>query len=279
MKFKVGDRVRLKEELVVGESYGGFSLLECMKFNYYNEILERTPLGNYKIKPSYDSNFSFTYSEEMLEGFKFKVGDKVVLNKELKDGGSYDGLDFHTKMRFEGTDIVKSVDCQGDVMLEGKDFFYSQPMLEHYQFSNSSNFQFSNSLNYKVGDKIIVVSPEVSSFHKYIGEVGKIIGITKLTNYYYKVQFEGDDFLTTHWSDKEIELYDPNQDEEIRVYTFQEMVDELSKSIEDREIEVKTSFGEQYRGKLSDILLVMGTRCSSKRIINEISKSEWRIVD
>lgn len=63
-KFKVGDKVKLRDDLNVDEEYGGLSFV-----SYMNEFKGKeltidciSPRGNYALKES-----CFFYSEEMLE--------------------------------------------------------------------------------------------------------------------------------------------------------------------------------------------------------------------
>lgn len=95
-KFKVGDKVKLKGGLVVGEQYYGSScpirLLDDMNTDKPMTIKSISPAGNY-----YCDN-CYYYSPEMIEKYnefamdKFKVGDKVVLRTDLIVGNIYSGL-------------------------------------------------------------------------------------------------------------------------------------------------------------------------------------------
>ena len=95
-KFKVGDKVKLKGGLVVGEQYYGSScpirLLDDMNTDKPMTIKSISPACNY-----YCSN-GYYYSPEMIEKYnefamdKFKVGDKVVLRTDLIVGNIYSGL-------------------------------------------------------------------------------------------------------------------------------------------------------------------------------------------
>ena len=63
-KFKVGDKVKLRDDLEVGRDYGGITFLDGMKYLQGKElIIDRiSRQGNYILKEG-----RFYYSEEMLE--------------------------------------------------------------------------------------------------------------------------------------------------------------------------------------------------------------------
>ena len=95
-KFKVGDTVKLKSGLVVGELYYGsgcpIKLLDIMNTDKPMIIKSISPAGNYHC----DNNYY--YAPSMIEKYnefavnKFKVGDKVTLRMDLVVGNVYGGL-------------------------------------------------------------------------------------------------------------------------------------------------------------------------------------------
>ena len=95
-KFKVGDTVKVKSDLVVDEIYYGSSsplvFYRTMKTNEPLKIESVSPTGNY-----YCSN-GYYYTPSMIKKYnefamdKFKVGDRVVLCTDLVVGNAYGGL-------------------------------------------------------------------------------------------------------------------------------------------------------------------------------------------
>ena len=77
-KFKIGDKVRLRDDLKVGEKYGNLYFSSFMKTLKGKEqtINGITSQGNYELEES-----CFFYSEEMLE-----KGVDDMNKKDLKDG-------------------------------------------------------------------------------------------------------------------------------------------------------------------------------------------------
>ena len=64
MKFKIGDKVKLKDDLVVGEGYDELELLDNMEY-YKGEVLTIKRInenGNYKVNESL-----FWWSPSMFE--------------------------------------------------------------------------------------------------------------------------------------------------------------------------------------------------------------------
>lgn len=86
MKFKVGDKVRLRKNLEVGELYGGITLNPDMS-SAYGKILTITGTSG---DSCYTIDFNeYYYHGSMLEPVvssqtKFKPGDKVKLNPEVR---------------------------------------------------------------------------------------------------------------------------------------------------------------------------------------------------
>ena len=78
MKFKVGDKVRIREDLVVGRTYGGITnysfLSETDGHLGVQTIVNITNSGNYRLNKA-----TFIYSGEMLEPVKEEVSEKLVI--------------------------------------------------------------------------------------------------------------------------------------------------------------------------------------------------------
>lgn len=78
MKFKVGDKVRIREDLVVGRTYGGitnYPFLSEKDGNLGVQTITRiTNSGNYRLDKA-----TFTYTGEMLELAEEKNSEKLVI--------------------------------------------------------------------------------------------------------------------------------------------------------------------------------------------------------
>ena len=65
-KFKIGDKVKLKSNLVIGDTYGRVTLYSFMVFNGIGTVSAEPLDGCYEVKLNNDK-WPYTYSEKMLE--------------------------------------------------------------------------------------------------------------------------------------------------------------------------------------------------------------------
>jgi hypothetical protein len=82
--FKVGDKVRIRKDLIIGNEYGGLDFLKSMDMSKGKTvtITHITEGGNYDVKENY-----FTWSGEMLEPAELSTGDMLnalAANPEVK---------------------------------------------------------------------------------------------------------------------------------------------------------------------------------------------------
>lgn len=94
-QFKVGDKVRVRKDLVVGEMYGRQSFANCMRPMLGKIVTIRTNTGmcGYTLEES-----AWFWSDEMLEKIeekkhtmKFKIGDKVKIVGATGNRAKYNG--------------------------------------------------------------------------------------------------------------------------------------------------------------------------------------------
>lgn len=64
-KFKIGDKVKLKNDLVIGDTYGRVTLYSFMVFNGIGTVSGEPFDGCFEVK--FNDNWPYTYSEKMLE--------------------------------------------------------------------------------------------------------------------------------------------------------------------------------------------------------------------
>ena len=88
MKYKVGDKVRVKGELSVRDGTGITYAVKDM-FKYRSKIMtikgmRKTIAGDYTIYTLDDNGEDWAWTEEMFEpACKYKVGDRVVVRHDL----------------------------------------------------------------------------------------------------------------------------------------------------------------------------------------------------
>lgn len=117
--FKVGDRVRLREDLKVGVRYGGFTYLETMLKPGTETIVDRRFIGTGNVTLASDES-SYIYSPAMLEHVEEKqnisekpsvplsekeeirsrlgVGDVVKIREDIKDSQLYGDIEYQRGM-------------------------------------------------------------------------------------------------------------------------------------------------------------------------------------
>ena len=117
--FKVGDRVRLREDLKVGVVYGGFTYLETMLKPGTESIVDRRFIGTGNVTLASDE-YSYIYSPAMLEHVEEKqnisekpsvplsekeeirsrlgVGDVVKIREDIKDNQLYGDFKYQRGM-------------------------------------------------------------------------------------------------------------------------------------------------------------------------------------
>lgn len=154
-ELKIGDRVKVREDLIVGRKYGGLNLWENM-YDYKGsegKIVGVTPAGFYYL----DSN-SYGWSREMLEligseGVRFQPGNKVRFKDGLILGERYGtGLkvimrEYHLELtKIKG--IILTVDYDDSsclVIFRESDEFYP-PTIVWLPFEMLTNKKEFNSL-------------------------------------------------------------------------------------------------------------------------------------
>lgn len=135
MKYKVGDKVRVRDDLVVDKRYGNKGDVwfreDMARYKGREVTISMVGRDFYRIKGDI---FYWTWTEDMFEDskIKYKVGDKVRVRKDLVHGEKYDGISFYmdgwkdkiVTISFVGSDYYEIAEdedkwCWTDEMFEG----------------------------------------------------------------------------------------------------------------------------------------------------------------
>ena len=135
-KYKVGDRVKVKGDLVVGERYGGTMFASGMKG--YREITIRSLETRIDGKCVYISEEDrYCYTDEMIEGLalnnKYNIGDRVRIKENLVVGKYYGSNSFVENMKpYEEITIKKVLFYDGNIeyISEENYYYYTDEMIE-----------------------------------------------------------------------------------------------------------------------------------------------------
>ena len=97
MKYKVGDKVRVREDLEVGKLYGIAIFVDGMNPFKGSIVTINDIVGEkYEIKEDY---LQYWWTEEMfLPVAKYKIGDKVLIREDLIKYEKYGGQSFVASM-------------------------------------------------------------------------------------------------------------------------------------------------------------------------------------
>lgn len=105
MKYKVGDRVKVRNDLVVNETYGDGCRFRSDMARYKGQVVTISRVfdvdGFYKIK---DDSSNWSWVDEMFvdtvenKNKKYKVGDKVKIREDLIADEEYGEIDYISDM-------------------------------------------------------------------------------------------------------------------------------------------------------------------------------------
>ena len=102
MKYKVGDKVRVREDLIAEKQYGkDFFVSEMNPFKGQIVTIKIVKDGGYVIEE--DSGEWYWTEEMFLPVIKYKIGDKVIVREDLVDDQWYGDVAFVPSMNsFKG---------------------------------------------------------------------------------------------------------------------------------------------------------------------------------
>ena len=149
MKYKIGDVVRIKDDLQAGKKYGGcVALIGMLKFRGKIDTIENIDRdGDFYLS---DNDNAYVWHKDMVEpiGLKddlkeemkeknnmgYEIGDVVMVKENLQEGEKYGECNVIKDMlKFRGVvDVIKSIDIDGDFHLENNPYIWNKDMLESF---------------------------------------------------------------------------------------------------------------------------------------------------
>jgi hypothetical protein len=150
-KYKVGDKVKIRKDLVVGCKYGRVTYFDSMEeevsANGDNVLtIVRTGTDSSDVTWYEFEGLFFTYSEEMIEGLvekkeiknmKYKIGDKVKIREDLVTRRAYGKNTYVDSMKKIAKDhdyilTIANIVCNKEYKMEedGDMYYWTDEMIE-----------------------------------------------------------------------------------------------------------------------------------------------------
>lgn len=244
MRFKVGDKVRIKDECVGNNYYDHLWFNEEMeKFKDRKLTIQEISGNHYWIV----ENIYF-YNDAMLEPFEFKVGDEVVFIKDtLNYYGNVGRITYVKKMaKNKFNIIIELVELGNNIILNHKtldellytiellkDFNEQKPNLEEpkLEVQDLSDYKLTYEGNITIDASKISINTSNLGLPNIIGgenkmdilEIYKERKIEEITNKYAKIEREVIENDEVHKIIEETEnrlnvLLDRDEDNEVKLY-------------------------------------------------------------
>jgi hypothetical protein len=206
MKYKVGDKVRVRDDLVIDKFYGnGYRFIaEMARYKGQIVTISRVCHDFYKVK---DDIYYLSWVDEMFEEkeTKYKVGDKVRVRTDLVEYGTYGGVTYVDEMGKWAGDVVTISRINENGHYE---------IAEDKEDEDSDKWTWSDEMfedvpmKYKIGDRVRVRKDLVHG-KAYGGQTfymddwkGKVVTISSVTHGYYEIADDKDEWW---WSDEMFE--------------------------------------------------------------------------
>ena len=174
MKHKVGDKVKIRTDLVPDTMYGTGRFIEnMMQYCGREATIKHVWSNDYAL-----DGIDWYWTDEMFEEKhvpKFKVGDKVRVRKDLKIGEKYNGLILRDEMYRHHHDDIMTIDCidNDTCQCEESSFWWGEDMLEKKVEEEKSVVMtvedLLNKTNVEMGSLIIAISYPNANFQTTIG--------------------------------------------------------------------------------------------------------------
>lgn len=201
MKYKVGDRVKIREDLVVGNAYGAEVFVKDMR-HYKGNMATITTICGDAYRINIDKCWNWTdemFEENEYHMPKFNVGDKVRVRRDLEVGKKYNGLTLTSGM-YEYHDVmtIKDIDDDYIYVCEENEYYWSEYMLEKVDEVDDNSIINDNNRTVDVGYHFDYCGHRVLK-DVWQGETGKIRHYyTKDYEIQYIIPIENINFIIPH---------------------------------------------------------------------------------
>jgi ribosomal protein L19 len=176
MKYNVGDKVKIREDLVVGNMYGVNDFARKMA-QYKGKTATITTTSEHNNMYHIDiDNECWYWTDEMFEEghiSKFNVGDKVRVRRDLEVGNKYNGLTLTSSMYACHSIMTIASTDDDNYTCEESGFFWGEDMLEKVEETEDNTKMtvedLLNKTDVETGGLIIAISYSNAYFHTTIG--------------------------------------------------------------------------------------------------------------
>lgn len=272
MKFKVGDKVRVKEDLVCGRMYGLNKFVRPME-QYRGQVFRIA----YIFRNQYEfDDIGYLFTEEMVEEvkevkvMKFKVGDKVKVREDLVVNECYDEYTFSEGMEEYKGNIVEIKEVLWNAYtLKGIGYHWSDAMLKEFK----EEIKEDTVMKFSVGDKVRVredlVEGEYYGYYMFSHDMkeykGCIFEISKVLGHEYLLK----DMPSFLWTNEMLELV-KNEENNVSIkrsvcLEYTNSNGEIKHFFLGDEVEVIDDTTTSYTGRITSVTLdSISMDCSSK---------------
>ena len=235
MKYKVGDKVRVRTDLVDCKNYGEINYVSDMD-EWKGKVVTISFVGNDNYYEIEEDTEKWAWSDEMFENVdknkKYKIGDKVRVRNNLFVNEQYgNGVWFRNDMaRYEGQVVTISKVENRDTCYRIKEdtrkykWGWVDEMFEDVVETKNKNKK------YKIGDKVKVredlVVSEVYGKQRFVFKMekfkGKIVTIRDYVGEFYLIEEDDDNW---YWSDEMFKDVSDMDNSKVFHDAFVEMID------------------------------------------------------
>lgn len=157
MKYKVGDNVKVRDDLEVGEVYGDMDFASGMEKNK-GKVVTISDIADSKYYIIEEDDYWYKYSEEMLENCEFEIANNVTpetvnINSGIRfcDKCQEDSIAYRIKEHFTPGNVLNFIFMKydnGKLLISKKQFKHLLELVNSVNVSEDYELEFVDELNY-----------------------------------------------------------------------------------------------------------------------------------